>query len=289
MAEEGDDKQASNEDLEAEAREMGWSDKDAWRGPPEQWIDAKTFVERGRQILPIVRARSEQLHGELNQTRGRLQQMESALTAANAAIEALQEAHEEDTKEQVEAARRELRTQLAAASRDGDHDQVAELTDKMTQLNTAAADDDDKDKGRDKSREQPRRQPHPLQPEIDAWYAKNPDFVKSPRHVALANAISNELRLSGDTSAGAAFLDKVAAEVEKALGPASRGTSRVSSGNGGSGRRDTSSGGAKGYQDLPADAKEACDRQAKRLVGENRKHKTIDSWRASYAKTYFQE
>lgn len=281
------EQEVNDEQIEAEAREMGWSDKDNWRGKPEDWMDAKTFVERGRQILPIVQARNESLTREVNANRTRLAQVEGALRAANTAIEALQEAHEEDTKEQVEAARAELRQQLAAASRDGDHDQVAELTDKMTQLNTAAADADDKKGDRRDNRQPPQRTEMP--PEIQQWYRQNPDFMNSRRHIALANIVADELRQEGEASTGTMFLDKVAERVEKELGKAGRGVTRVGAGNGGSGRNEDRSNLRKGYSDLPADAKEACDRMAKRLVGENRKHKDINSWRAAYATKYFEE
>ena len=47
-----------NTDVEARARDMGWSPRDSWRGKAEDWIDAETFVKRGTEILPILRAKS---------------------------------------------------------------------------------------------------------------------------------------------------------------------------------------------------------------------------------------
>ena len=35
--------------IENEAREMGWTDKDGFKGDPEKWVDAATFVDRGRK------------------------------------------------------------------------------------------------------------------------------------------------------------------------------------------------------------------------------------------------
>ena len=48
-------------------------------------------------------------------------------------------------------------------------------------------------------------------------------------------------------------------------------------------------GGGKTYNDLPPDAKIACDGWSKQLVGEGRRHKTLADWRASYTKTFFEE
>jgi predicted phage tail protein len=36
------------------AREMGHVPKDKWTGPEDKWVDAETFVKRGEHILPIV-------------------------------------------------------------------------------------------------------------------------------------------------------------------------------------------------------------------------------------------
>jgi hypothetical protein len=47
--------------IEARAREMGWHPFAEYRGPPGKWVDAATFVERGDNILPIVRANNHRL------------------------------------------------------------------------------------------------------------------------------------------------------------------------------------------------------------------------------------
>ncbi len=117
---------------------------------------------------------------------------------------------------------------------------------------------------------------------------RNAEFMADPRRVALANAITVELRAAGDKTVGAVFLDTVASEVDKALGARRGGVTRVASGAG-SARREAGGGGGvtKTYADLPAEAKAACDSMSKRLVGPNRKHKDEASWRASYTKQYF--
>ena len=49
------------------------------------------------------------------------------------------------------------------------------------------------------------------------------------------------------------------------------------------------SGGRKSYAALPADAKVACDAEARRFVGEGKKYKSAADWRARYAEIYFGE
>lgn len=269
-------------ELIAEAKEMGWVDKPDFRGNPDHWVPADQYVEKGRSVLPIVNAHNKTLREQLTRVTGQMSTFQSALQAANATIEALSEANAEDVREQVEAARKNLRTELEAASRDGDHAAVAEITDKMTQLNAA----EEKPPAKTDTTVQQRPQ---LAPEIVAWYDENSDFTKNRRAVALANGIAAELRENGETVTGRAFMDMVKAEAFKALGLNDEGRpGRTEAGTGGGGRQQNTTVG-KSYADLPTDAKAACDKAEKRLVGENRLHKTQASWRASYVKQYFKE
>ncbi len=263
------------------ARALGWADKDQWRGKEEDWVDAKEFLRRGTTILP-------QLKNNLDRTLQRLNTMEGALRAANATIAALQESHDEDVQAQVEAARAELKEEIARASKEGDHDALADATVKLTELNREDAAAASRAKG-GKGGEDRGSQPQ-ISPDMLAWQQANADFVQDDVKMAMATAIGRQLRLNGETALGTAFMDKVRTEVEKRLNGPAGGTSKVSAGNGGSGRgAGGGSGGGKTYADLPADAKAACDKMAARLVGANRAHKDIASWRNSYVKQYFSE
>lgn len=271
----------SEEQIE-EARSLGWAPKDAWKGDPEKWVDADQFLQRG---LGIHHVRKE-LESLRNTTSARVSQLESALAAANTTIEVLQESHADDVKAQVEEARAALRQEIAQASRDGDHEALATATDKLTQLNAANTDaggDDDKGGKGDK----PNKDAPAVHPEVKAWFDDNPDYADR-RRAALLHTVATELRQAGDARKGREFLDACAEEVEKYLGtPAGkRGTSKVEGGGNGTGGRG-SSGSGKSYADLPAEAKAACDSFAKRVVGPNRAHKDLNSWRTAYATKYF--
>src|SRR6185503_5830853 len=43
--------------VEAEAAKMGWTPKSEFRGDPAKWRPADEFVERGKNMLPIVQAK----------------------------------------------------------------------------------------------------------------------------------------------------------------------------------------------------------------------------------------
>lgn len=278
-----------SEEMLIEARTMGWQDKESFKGNPEDWVPAEEYVNRGRQIMPILRENNKKMQGEIGALKGRVESMSTALQAANTTIKLLEDSHAQDVQQQVEAARAQLRDEIAAASRDGDHDALAQATDKLTQLNSAnkaAGGESSKSDTTTTTTTAPQ-----IHPEAVQWRADNADFVADKRKMRLATIIAQELRDEGDLSVGKIFLDRVAQQVEDTLnGKNSRGTSKVESGQGGGSRRSSAAGaGGKSYADLPAEAKDACERFAKRMVGPDRAHKDINSWRNSYAKQFFEQ
>jgi hypothetical protein len=177
-----------------------------------------------------------------------------------------------------------VKAQLSAASEAGDHEGVAELTDQLSQLNVAV----------------PVTKPEPAQqqqapvftppPELRQWNDENPWFGTDKRKTSLALGIAQELRDNGETGTGRAFFEKVGAEVDKMLGTGKqepRGDKVEGARGGVSGEGRSSSG--KGYAALPADAKAACDLEARRFVGEGKRYKTIADWRSRYAEIYHAE
>ena len=106
------------------------------------------------------------------------------------------------------------------------------------------------------------------------------------RKTLRANGIAQELRSdeSLDGLVGRAFYDKILDVMAERSGSPPR-TSRV-------GGTHPSSEGAghngKSYKDLPVEAKDACSRQAKKLVGSGRAYKDEASWQKAYAQIFFQ-
>lgn len=274
--------------IETEAKALGWSPKENWRGNEADWVDAQTFVERGRQVMPLLKKNNERLTSKLTETEQALASTTAQMKAMQATLKALEEHREADINAQVEERINKLRGDIADASRDGDHARVAELTDELaTQratLAVAAAGKKGEDSGTDDNNSG--QQTQQLSPEITQWYADNSIYVTDIKRRALGTAVAMELRKNGDTSTGAVFLEKVKEEVERTLNPAST-TSKVSGGNGGSGRQEPAAGGGKSYRDLPKDAKDQCAKYAPRFVGPNKRFKTEAEWQADYAKNYF--
>ena len=269
-------------EAQKQAEQMGWIPPTRFKGDPEKFVDADTYIKRGEEVLPIVREQNRRLHTELDALKATQTQTQAALKAAQTAIDQMEERHTVATQKAVTEAREALVQQLAAASEAGDHQGVALLTDKLTQANAILPEVPAK---KEVVVEAPAFTPPP---ELVEWNKSNPWFGTDKRKTALALAVAQELREAGETGNGVDFYDKVAAEVDKTLGiQPPRGDKVEGARNGGDGEFTPSSNRGKGYAALPTDAKSACDAESRRFVGEGKKYKTIADWRTRYAEIYF--
>lgn len=271
---------AAAPEVQQKAEKLGWIPPARFKGAPEKFIDAEDFIERGETVLPIVKEQNRRLQAELEALKGEGAKTAAALEAAQTAIEQIEERHTVATQKAVEEARRQLKAQLAAASEAGDHEGIAELTDQLTKLKDAA--DDAKARPVEKA-------PPPFVPPTDlvAWNEENPWFGKDARKTRLALTIAQELREGGETSTGRVFYEKVAEELAETLGVKDTPPSKVEGARNGD-EQDTRSKGKKGYSALPADAKAACDSDARNFVGPGKRYKTQQEWRDRYAELYFE-
>lgn len=67
----------SERDYEAEARDMGWYPEAEFKGKkrPAEFLDAKTFVERGEHVLPMLKREREKLEKEFGDRFSKLEKM----------------------------------------------------------------------------------------------------------------------------------------------------------------------------------------------------------------------
>lgn len=279
--------------VEQQARELGWQPKEEFKGAEDKWVDAKTYVDRGEHILPIVKATNKRLRDELTQTAGKVGTLEAALKQSQETIKALEEYHAEDVKQKVESARADLRAQLIAAKKDGNIEDEVRITDELTQLNTSVTDstaNKRKANGEDTSTGTRRQGLTPDEQIVFAQWQKDNPWYEDPRKAAIANYVSMKLRGEGIKDTGRPFLDRVTEETNKELASLGVGTSRpgakVEASRGGAGG---GGGGGKSYNDLPAEAKAACAGFENKLVGDGKRYKTVAEWRKSYADQYFRE
>jgi hypothetical protein len=52
---------------EEKAKAQGWVEKEQFKGDPDKWVDAETFIKRGQEALPILKERNEHLVKEIQE------------------------------------------------------------------------------------------------------------------------------------------------------------------------------------------------------------------------------
>jgi hypothetical protein len=245
-----------------EAESQGWVPKERFRGNESDWVDADTFVKRGREILPILRKNNENLVKDLNATKEQLKEFREA---AEEFKKFQKEAYERKANE-YEDRIREIKESRAQAISDGDGQKVNALDDALDQ-----AKEDLKEAKQAvievDTVKTPEPAPQAMEPELQSWLDGNTWFGQDKRMTGIANGIGDSLRLEFPMLKGKAFLDKLdevlAEEFPNKFGEKKSPASRVESG---SGRQGRGSSNAQSYDNLPSDAKAACDKFVKQKL-----------------------
>jgi hypothetical protein len=245
-----------------EAESQGWVPKERFRGNESDWVDADTFVKRGREILPILRKNNENLIKDLNATKEQLKEFREA---AEEFKKFQKDAYERKAGE-YEKRIQEIKESRAQAISDGDGQKVNALDDALDQAKEDLKEAKQAVKEADTVKE---ASPAPanIEPELQTWLDGNEWFGQDKRMTAVANGIGESLRLEFPTLKGKAFLEKLdevlAEEFPNKFGKKQSPASRVESG---SGRQSRGSSNAQSYDNLPADAKAACDKFVKQKL-----------------------
>ena len=247
-----------------EAESQGWVPKERFRGNESDWVDADVFVKRGREILPILRKNNENLIKDLQSTKQQLQEFKEA---AEEFKRFQRETYERKTQE-YEQRIQEIKESRAQAISDGDGKKVNALDDALDQAKEELSEAKKAVKDANKVVEtQFDAQPTTIEPQLQTWLDNNNWFGQDKRMTGIANSLGESLRLEFPGLKGQEFLDKLdevlAEEFPNRFKDKTKnaGVSRVESG---SGRQSRNGGGnTKSYDNLPSDAKTACDKFVK--------------------------
>ena len=245
--------------FESEARAQGWVAAEEFRGSETDWVDAETFVRRGKEIMPILRKNNEKLLKELGEAR---KIAEEARESAKEFREYQKQQFEKKTKdlegqlEQLKQAKRDAITQ-------GDGDRAIAIDDAMDDLKEQRLEaKEDLKAAEEKAKEVPQFTQDPI---LNNWMEKNDWFGKDSRMTGVANGLGVELRRENPSLNGQAFLDKLDSELQEMF-PEKFGKKRTPNPMEGSPNgtaRPSVSSGKKTYNNLPPEAKAACDKFVK--------------------------
>lgn len=233
--------QDSVSDIEKEALENGWIPEDRYHGPAEKWVDAETFVRRGREILPIVQ-------GSLKKERERTRRLESELAEVRQTQQEWMALKKKELEQQLEGRLAELKAARKDAVETGNGEQLNAIDDELYELRQA------------KSQQQPAQKPIPqIDPAFIEWAnrAENHWYKEDARARMMADMIGLQLFKTQGLQ-GEALYDAVASEMRKTYAPLQQQQRRTPVDSGRAGgttpRRKVT------YESLPADYKEAVDR-----------------------------
>jgi hypothetical protein len=248
--------QAVNEQTQKEARIFGWVPKEEFRGSEDDWVDAEVFVKRGKEINPILRKNNELLMKKLDE---KAKEIDSIKASVEEFKKFQKESFERKTAEyDVQIA--QLKSQKREAIAEGNGDLVVDIDDQLDSLKEAQREAKEASKAKPEP-EQPAQVSIPDDPELQGWLNKNNWFGNDIEMTELANTLGSSVRKQFPHLTSRAFLEKLDDKIReympnKFLGNKAKGSAVDSSGS----VRGTGSSGKKSYDNLPDDAKQACDR-----------------------------
>jgi hypothetical protein len=281
MNAEADQVQTDAVDYVSEAKAIGWVDQPEFKGDPQKWVDAKTYITRGKEYIPFLKASQRKLEAEVQVLRNELQGAKRLLTANEKALGEIKETTAEAAKAATESELTALRAQIVEARRAGEIEREEELRDKLEETRL-------KLRQPAPASEKPAAPAYENDPTWKQFLTDNPWWESDPVMRAASLEVSKQLAAAGDLNdlTPQQRFQKIAAETRKRFGQANnrrQEPSRV----GGTRTTPASGEGGTSFADLPQDAKDACVRLEARFVGPGKKFKTPDEWHADYTRTYF--
>lgn len=132
---------AADPAIEARAREMGWKPLAEYRGPPGRWQPAADFIERGENILPIVRDQNRRLTERVGKLEGEISGLRSTAQEQLTIIKDLRDMGQRANQAGYDRAMAELKAKQRQAVELGDtkaYDQLVEQAEALASGRPAA-------------------------------------------------------------------------------------------------------------------------------------------------------
>lgn len=250
---------------EDRAMAMGWTPKTQFKGDPEKWVDAETFVKRGEEFLPFLKANNRRLEQALDKANTKLAGLEKAVERS---IEHISRADQRA----YARARAELEAELEQAASNGDAASVKAITKDIVDLEKEVSGAGKPEKGADPE----------IPAEMQAWMDDNPWYGKDKALTAACQAIANDVFDEGYTGkAQLAEVDKrLRAEFPHKFTKPENPNRRAAASVEGPGAAVKA---GKTYADLPPEAKQMCDEFCRDIKGFTRE-KFVKDYYAQEAK-----
>jgi hypothetical protein len=173
--------------VEKEARALGWVPEGEWKGDPPRsgFKSAEEFVQRGKEVLPIVNKRLTEENASL---KDQIAQLKSETSDQIERMGRMSKVALDRQRTQIVAefeAKKELAVETGdkAAYREADKGQK----DALSEFDKAIAEPEEKTAGKDEKKDK-FEIPAPIKQTVEAWVAENPWFNSEDEMNAVANA-----------------------------------------------------------------------------------------------------
>ena len=224
-----------DEETLKEAKRQGWVPQEDYSGPEDKWVDADTFVKKGKEINALLRKDNDFLKREVAEMKSTMMEFKKF--------------HAETEKRAYERAMSDLRDQKKEAISTGDGDKVLQIDDAIDEL---------------KQSRQTEKVAHPVnQPDATfiQWSEDNKWYTSDAQLKTEADMIGEVIKRQNPTLIGEAFLNEVTTRVKRMYPEkfTNSNRSRPSPVEGTTAPKATGKNG-KGFNDLPPEAKAACQK-----------------------------
>lgn len=162
-------------DYASYAKVQGWAPKEKWRGNPDDWVDAKTFVERGREFQSTLKEKNQKLEEKIKEQEEAMKRFDS-FTA-------------KQLEKQRKQAIADFKRQQKEALEDGDDDLYEKLEEQKTETL------------KELNPEKPKPEAPTVPQETQSWMQENPWFGDDPILTDYAEKYCGKLASQGKSIA----------------------------------------------------------------------------------------
>ena len=240
---------AGGDDVEGQARALGWKPEEEFEGNPGKWTDAESFLElhskNNGALRKAVAAQAKKLE--------EFEKQMSSMDAAHKKIFDIQLRKQKDEFDQQVAF---LKAQKREALRSGEHETAADIDEQLDTLRERGPElPDVPETPQSKSSDPNDWKKNPVMVE---WASRNSWFTVDKELTAFAGGTGQALRANNPDMDFAKLLDEVTRLAQKAY-PEKFGTRRSSGVEEATPGATRMASNAKTYGSLPKDARAACD------------------------------
>lgn len=223
-------------EIEEKARRMGWKPQDEYKGDPNRWTDAESFVKVGEERIPVMKENYRKL--------------EDNYKSLEQKVKAQEDYQKHMAKVQYDRAMKDLKAEQMVAVEEADTEKYQKLEQQREQIQSDYS---------------PKQAEPPRPPdEVANWMARN-TWYQNPTLAAKAAEIENKIlqeeafKISDDPFYQPINTAERLEEVSKRIRTEFRKEPQRKLPAVEGAKAESSRKAAKTYNDLPAEAKDACN------------------------------